>query len=83
MKKSDEKIAKEHSYLWKSVQWIKLIMNHSLGMITFVVLFTVIYMIRRTFMNGISLVLIMTLFGVYLMYGVESLVKYWRVFEVY
>lgn len=82
-KKSDEKISKEHPWLWKFVQWITLIMNHSLGMITFVVLFTVIYMIRRTFMNGISLVLIMTLFGIYLMHGVESLVKYWRVFEVY
>lgn len=54
-------------------------MNHLIVMLTFAAFLVTIFLTRRTFMNGVTLILTLLLLGVYMNSGIETLTKYWRV----
>ena len=58
-------------------------MNHLIVVLTFVAFMLVVFLTRRTFMNGITLILTLTLLGIYMNKGIETMTKYWRIIQVY
>jgi hypothetical protein len=56
-----------------------LVMNHLVVMVTFGLFLMTVFVSRRTFMNGITLTLTLSLLGIYMNYGIELLTKYWRI----
>lgn len=60
-----------------------LVMNHLIVVLTFVAFLMVVFLTRRTFMNGITLILTLVLLGIYLNKGIETMSKYWRILQIY
>jgi hypothetical protein len=60
-----------------------LVVTNSIVMLTIAAFLITIFLTRRTFMNGVTLILVLGLLGIYMNHGIESLTKYWRVLQLY
>lgn len=64
-------------------KWLGLCLNHFVVLLSFTVYFLIVFNVRRSFMNGITLLIILWLFTIYLARGLSRLIKYWRVLTWY
>jgi len=64
-------------------KWLGLCLNHFVVLLSFTSYFLIVFNVRRSFMNGITLLIILWLFTIYLARGLSRLIKYWRVLTWY
>jgi len=57
--------------------------NHVIVIVTFFAYLMILFAIRRSFMNTISLFLTLILLGTYMNNGLKSLLKYWNIIAIY
>jgi len=60
-----------------------LVVTNSIVMLTIAAFLITIFLTRRTFMNGVTLILVLGLLGIYMNHGIEIFTKYWRVLQLY
>lgn len=69
-KKADERIQVKMPRSYNICKGIAILIDHLIVILTFTIYLTTIFLIRRTFMNSGSLLLILWLLGVYLTGGI-------------
>jgi hypothetical protein len=79
----EEQIAIVLPTTYRAYRWFILFLNHWVVLVTFLVYFIFVFNLRRTFMNGLTLVIVMWLFAIYLTQGLPRLLTYWRVLTFY
>lgn len=78
-----DRIAGQYPWLRKVYSGFMIALNHSIILITFLLFLLTIYLIRRSFLNGGSLVITFVLLGFYLNRGLDCMMRYWRVLQLY
>jgi hypothetical protein len=78
-----EQIAGQYPWLRKIHSAFVIALSHSIILFTFLLFLLTIYLIRRSFLNGGSLVITFGLLGFYLNRGLDSMMRYWRVLQLY
>ena len=69
--------------MYAAIKWIVLCFNHFVVLLSFIIYFLFVFNLRRSFMNGITLLIILWLFTIYLASGLQRLIKFWRVLTWY
>ena len=81
--RSEKLISIKNPRLYFFYKCYNILENHLIVIITFLLYLILIFSVRRSFLNLISLVLILILLGMYLNKGLTILLKYWNVIAVY
>ena len=77
--KAEENIGIKNPLTFKVVKYITIATYHAIVLLTFLVFLVTIYLTRRTFMNAVSLLLILANFGIYMNKGLKPMLKSWKV----
>ena len=82
-KEYEEKVGSENPKLYRVGKWVIIVINHLIILLTFLMYFIFVFNLRRSFMNAITLMLILWLLTVYLSQDLKRLIRYWPVLTVY
>ena len=69
--------------MFQLTQYAMILWNHNVVLITFLTYLLIIFCLRRTFMNLITLMLVLTLMGCYISYGLKPVLRFWRFLAIY
>lgn len=78
-----ERVSIKFPTCYKVYHWCVLVLNHSIVLVTFLFYFLCVFNLRRTFMNGITLMIILFLLIVYFSKGLEKMLKWWKLLSFY
>lgn len=82
-KRAEDTIAMSSPTLYKIYKIYTIFENHVIVVVTFFAYLMLLFAIRRSFLNTISLLFVLILLGNYMNNGLKSLLKWWNIIAIY